>query len=100
MTQNPILDAPAVREARNDVVEWKLAEEDGTVEGDEIREFFNEDLDAYAAAILAEVKRRVEAMETEGPDESPEGRPVMVPMPFGNYLDRAAVLRVLDGGEA
>lgn len=96
MTQNPILDAPAVREARQEV-RWALCQncEDGAEWG-RIREA----LDAYAltveGVVLDEVRRRVEGIETEGPDESPEGRPVMVPTPFGNYLDRAAVLALLD----
>ena len=90
MPQNPILDAPAVREAREEVVVWKLADEDGTVEGAEIREFFLEDLDAYAAAILAEVRRRVEALDGHGrkPDEAKV------------YVLRAAVLALLDGRDA
>ena len=84
MTQNPIRSAPVVRDGRRLVDD---AVNDLRVRGhDNLRHA----LDAYANAILAEVRRRVEALDGHGrkPDEAKV------------YVLRAAVLALLDGRDA
>ena len=100
MTKNPILDAPAVLEKVQEV-RWAVCQncEDGAEWG-RIREA----LDAYAltveGVVLDEVRRRVEALDRFNADEGFDGRPTMGEFGFGNYLDRAAVLALLDGRDA
>lgn len=94
MTKNrsDILDAEAVREAREQVRTWEL-ESENAEGGDwaEIRKFFDEDLDAYASAILAEVRTRVEAIVALA--EIDTGK-----TDRDEAISRAAVLALLDGG--
>lgn len=90
MPQNPILDAPAVREARGNI--------EGRLDGKHTRKWWEDaqrDLDAYAAAILGEVKRRVEgipALSMAFTSDDPR-----FPNSTSKLLDRAAVLALLDG---
>ena len=84
MTTNPILSSTAVWHGRRLVQD---AVSDLHLRGhDNLRNA----LDAYAAAILAEVRRRVEALDGHGrkPDEAKV------------YVLRAAVLALLDGRDA